>query len=96
MSEETKQKIREHCAQGFGEDNTNWKGGRIGYEGVHAWLERDYGKPQRCDNPNCQYKKTIRWDWALIHGKKYERKRENFMRLCRSCHIKYDRNKIII
>ena len=29
-------------------------------------------------------------DWALLKGRKYLRKRENFKILCRSCHLKYD------
>lgn len=96
QSEESNQKRSQNAPKLHGEDNPNWRGDLIKVPGIHTWLERIYGKPHRCDNPNCNYKKTIRWDWALIHGKEYERKRKNFLRLCRSCHIKYDRNKIII
>lgn len=31
-------------------------------------------------------------DWALKKDKRYERKRNNFKMLCRSCHLKQDRN----
>jgi len=96
MSEETKIKMSQNAGNGFGEDNSNWKGDDILVGSIHAWLQRNYGKPERCDNPNCTYTKTIRWDWALKTGLRYERKRENFYRLCRSCHLKYDRGIISI
>jgi hypothetical protein len=34
--------------------------------------------------------KSIWFDWAKKEGKKYERNRDNFLRLCRSCHRRYD------
>jgi hypothetical protein len=56
---------------------------------VHHWLNVNYGKPKTCEGVDCRG--TATWyDWALITGKQYERKRENFMRLCRSCHRRYD------
>ena len=37
-----------------------------------------------------------RFEWALIKGLEYERKRENFIRLCKRCHIYYDRKTTTI
>jgi hypothetical protein len=34
--------------------------------------------------------KPCRYEWALLKGKMMERKRENFIQLCMSCHRKYD------
>lgn len=97
-TEETKQKMSENSGQRFGEDNSNWKGDSIKIVSMHAWLEREFGKPQRCDNKDCSYpqNEVKRWDWALLHECEYERKRENFVRLCRSCHIRYDKKFVEI
>jgi hypothetical protein len=78
---------------------SQWVGDKISYNGLHWWLRREYGSANRCENPDCGGK-SKKYEYALIHGKKYERKRENFMMLCKSCHVKYDmneqwRNKII-
>lgn len=67
-----------------------WKGDNpISYSTLHSWLVRNYGKANICENKNCS-STTKTFDWALIHGKEYIRRREHFMALCRSCHIKYD------
>ena len=34
------------------------------------------------------YKK---FDWALLHGKNYERNIDNFIKLCKRCHLAYDK-----
>ena len=63
----------------------------VGKSQVHKWLDVHFGKPRRCEMKTCDGKTEMRWfDWALIKGKRYERKRKNFMRLCRSCHRRYD------
>lgn len=68
--------------------NRNWKGDNVGYGAIHHWLRVNF-KNEKCENPNCSRKsKTL--DWCLKKGKRYERRRENFIRLCRSCHCKYD------
>jgi hypothetical protein len=56
---------------------------------VHRWLEVNYGKDKICEGDDCRGNATW-YDWALKRGKKYERIRSNFMRLCRSCHRRYD------
>lgn len=56
---------------------------------IHRWLNKNFGKPYKCESKNCKNKSKV-FDLALKKGKKYERKRENFLMLCRSCHKKYD------
>lgn len=73
-----------------GENGGNWKGDDVGYHGVHSWLKREYGKADKCENPNCEYENPNQFDWALLRGKTYERNREHFLMLCRGCHLKYD------
>jgi hypothetical protein len=60
-----------------------------GYHAIHKWLARKYGKAYKCENKDC-FKKSNDYEWALLKGKKIEYKRENFIQLCKSCHIKYD------
>lgn len=69
-----------------GEKNYNWKGDGVGYFGLHSWLKRNFKKPKSCELCG-QEKKRI--EWANI-SKKYQRNRNDFMALCKPCHIKYD------
>ncbi len=68
------------------ERNSNWKANSTNYQTIHTWLQVNFEKKE-CENCRVTDKKL---DWALVTGKKYERKRENFKVLCRSCHLKYD------
>jgi hypothetical protein len=55
---------------------------------IHAWLRRNYGSANKCEN-RCNTKSKV-FDWALIHGKMYERNRKNYKMLCKKCHYYYD------
>lgn len=58
-------------------------------QNIHRWLYSHYGRPKVCEDKNCKGKS--RWfDWAVKRGMPYERNRDNFLRLCRSCHRRYD------
>lgn len=59
------------------------------YSNVHQWLRNHHGKASKCENPEC-VGKSIKYSWALIKGKNYEKNKNNFMQLCYSCHVKYD------
>lgn len=56
------------------------------YSLIHAFIRRNIVKKKCCEN--CGLEKKL--DNALIHGKQHERNIENYMQLCRACHIKYD------
>jgi hypothetical protein len=60
------------------------------YSTIHKWLVREYGKATRCENKKCDHKSKI-FEWANIKGIKRERK--NFIMLCKSCHMRFDRWK---
>ncbi len=62
------------------------------YRHFHDWLRKYYGHASRCEFCDAKGKK---YQWALVKGKNYERKRENFMELCPSCHRKYDHTEKI-
>lgn len=77
-----------------------WKGDDASYFAIHAWILREYGKANHCENMSCYYPRTNsrgivlykpkRFEWALIHGEKHGHRRESYMQLCASCHRKYD------
>ncbi len=60
------------------------------YSNIHKWLRKYFGKANKCENKKCQ-KKSKTFVWANI-SRKYKRKRDDFMMLCQSCHIKADKN----
>lgn len=71
------------------EKSPNWKGNGACYDAFHIWLKYRHGKANHCENQDCNGK-SKKYEWALIKGKTYEHKRENYMQLCKSCHVKYD------
>lgn len=73
-----------------GKESKLWKGNNITYFHFHKWLKDNFGKANKCENINCSFKNPKRFEWSLLKGKKYQRKRENFWQLCASCHRKYD------
>lgn len=71
----------------IGSKNHMWKGENASIGSKHNWLHNNYKKGNMCEHCKSTGKKL---DWALIHGKKYNHNRKNFIELCRSCHLKYD------
>jgi hypothetical protein len=82
------------------EAHPRWKGDEVGYEALHGWLHRTYGKADHCDNVNCYYPRlAVRghllrgpngFDWANIDGL-YSRELKHWAMLCLSCHRLLDR-----
>ncbi len=68
-----------------GEDNPSWKGDKVGYSGLHKWVFSQLGRPNKCEHCN----KITVTQWA---NKSHEYKRDlnDWLALCRDCHIKYD------
>lgn len=67
------------------EKHPQWKGDDVGYHALHSWISRTWEKSTRCDF--CGLVKKL--DWANKYGI-YNRERENWLNLCRKCHINYD------
>lgn len=60
------------------------------YLNVHSWINRNFGKANKCENPNCEGLSN-RFHWALKRGEKeYIRDRNKFLMLCARCHWSYD------
>lgn len=81
-----------------GEMGNHWKGDSVKYEGLHAWILRNFGKASKCENKNCKYPRIVndgreiltypkRFEWANISGK-YKRDINDFFQLCPSCRRK--------
>ena len=61
------------------------------YTNIHAWLRKNFGSAKECEGDQCKGK-SLTFEWALKRGEKYEKNRDNFLRLCKSCHCIYDQN----
>ncbi len=68
-----------------GSDNPRWKGDAVGYGGIHSWMTKEFGRPSKCED--CGTEKATTYDWANVSGT-YLRDRSDWIRLCRSCHMK--------
>ena len=75
-----------------GDKSPHWKGDSIGYYGLHAWVRKELGQPETCEfcgKANLTGKKIL---WAN-KSRNYYRDKQDWLRLCASCHRKYDLNK---
>lgn len=83
-----------------GENNYRWKGYKASYSALHGWVRRTFGKADKCENTDCYYPRLgangkilqgpKAFDWSNKSGK-YLHDRNDWVMLCRSCHIIYDR-----
>jgi hypothetical protein len=64
-----------------------WKN-KVSYAGIHKWINRTYGKPNYCEF--CEKTDCKKYQWANISNM-YLRNKYDWMRLCQSCHSKWDR-----
>lgn len=71
----------------LGSKNPAWKGDNLTYMGIHSRIRRIFGKPKRCEI--CGTKTSKRYEWANI-SRKYKLNREDWKRMCESCHFKFD------
>lgn len=70
-----------------GEAHPNWKGDAVSKKALHGWVYRVLGSPKRCEHCDT----TKGWfDWAN-KSEEYKREVEDWLRLCRACHMKYDK-----
>lgn len=70
-----------------GENNWNWKGDAVGNKGLHYWVYRQLGAPQRCDF--CGTTEDRDYEWAN-KSHLYKRDLADWLRLCIPCHKRYD------
>ena len=70
-----------------GELNASWKGNMVGYWGVHRWIYRQMGKPNKCEHCKSEIKR--KYEWCNVDHE-YKRDVKDWIRLCTSCHRRYD------
>jgi len=70
-----------------GDKSPSWKAEDISYSGLHRWVRRHIGVKNYCEH--CLRSNLARYDLANKTGV-YDRRPENWITLCRRCHIKFD------
>lgn len=70
------------------EDSPKWKGEMVGYRGIHSWVQRNYGKAEKCEVCGTTEKRVC---WAN-RDKQYSRNIEDWFQACDTCHKAYDTN----
>jgi len=81
-SKATKLKMR---LSSLAEKNPMWKGDKVGFRALHAWVTRELPKPQTCEL--CHRRPPL--DLSNISGK-YKRELSDWQWLCRRCHMQLD------
>jgi hypothetical protein len=90
MSEETKKRVSESKKGKIpSEQNFFWKGENAKYGARHMWIILHKGKPNHCSFCGKTELRPRQYNWANIDHK-YRRNLDDYIRLCASCHQKYD------
>lgn len=85
-SEKTKRKIGE---MSLGKKNGNWRGDKVGYDGLHRWVKYHLGRPKQCEFCGNGFNNPCQIHWANKSGE-YKRDLSDWLRLCAKCHKQYD------
>jgi len=72
-----------------GEKNHQWKGDNVGLEGLHRWVKRHLGTSNTCEHCGRSNLSGRQINWAN-KSHEYKRNLKDWIRLCVSCHKKYD------
>ena len=83
-SEETKKKM---SLSHLEEKSSSWKGDEVSYYGLHIWVTKHLGRPKLCEH--CGTTEARKFEWAN-KDHTYKRNLTDWIRLCTSCHRKYD------
>jgi len=82
----------------IGKKSGMWKGDKVGYFALHAWIRRNLGKAKKCEHCgkeshlNKNGRNCIHW---ANKSHKYKRELTDWISLCVKCHKKYDMNYIV-
>jgi len=77
--------------QKVGNKNNKWKGEEASYFAKHIWANNHFGRPRFCEHCKCSSRKM--YHWANI-SKEFKRERDDWLRLCVSCHKKFDLDRL--
>lgn len=73
-----------------GKNHYKWQGLYPSYTAVHSWIQKHYGKANKCEQKSEECAK--RFEWANISGK-YKRDRKDFKMLCSRHHQREHRQE---
>ena len=76
----------------FGRDHPRWKGNNAGYSALHRWVSYHRGSPKKCEHCGKDGLTGRQIHWANKSGN-YLRDLTDWIRLCVSCHRKYDKEQ---
>lgn len=76
--------------QNQNENAHNWKGDDVGISPLHLWVIRRLGKPTKCEFCGKEGLLGKKIHWAN-KSHQYKRDLSDWLRLCVSCHFKYDK-----
>lgn len=88
---EHRKKLKDNWNGKSGEEDSSWKGDKVGYSGLHNWVRKKLGTPSYC--AYCQTTTAKKFEWANI-SHSYKRDLGDWIRLCTKCHHGYDMGKI--
>jgi hypothetical protein len=83
VSAETRAKL---SAATSGEKNGHWRGNEALYRAMHAYVCKYFPKADRCEVCG----RLAKTEYALFHGRRASRNRDDYRELCRKCHMVYD------
>lgn len=72
------------------DEHPSWKGDDVKYVALHQWVNKHKGRANQCSNIYCPGISST-FDWANIDSA-YKRNLDDFVSLCRSCHMRYDKS----
>lgn len=72
--------------QNLGEKNPTWKGDKVTRKALHTWIKTRISKPLGCNH--CGEIKPL--DLAN-KSQEYKRELNDWLWLCKKCHMKYDK-----
>lgn len=67
----------------------HWLGNKVLYGGLHQWVYKTLGQPDKCELCGKKGLSGCKIHWANVSGK-YVRNPKDWKRLCASCHKRFD------
>lgn len=86
---EQREKFR---AANSGPKHHRWAGDNVNYNALHLWVERNKGKPTRCEICGTT-DPIVNYEWAN-RSHEYHRDLDDFFGLCKPCHAEYDKKPV--
>ena len=70
-------------------EHFRWKGDKATYNSIHRYVQKNWDKKGVCSHCG----KKGKTDWANIDHKYNRENKNDWIELCRKCHIKFDKEK---